>query len=56
MGEGTLKDFIETASSVSPFRVEDDFGNGFVRLRSEEAERRQAAHDIRSTEDIVIEA
>lgn len=56
MGEGTLKDFIETASSVSPFRIEDDFGNGFVRLRSEEAERRQAAHDIRSTEDIVIEA
>ena len=25
------------------------------RLRSAEAERRQAAHDIRSTEDIVIE-
>lgn len=51
-----MKDFIETASSNSPFRVEDDFGSGFVRLRSEEAERRQAAHDIRSTEDIVIEA
>ena len=56
MAQDELKDFIETASSVSPFRVEDDFGGGFVRLRSEEAERRQAAHDIRSTEDIVIEA
>lgn len=56
MEDGKLKDFIETASSVSPFRVEDDFGNGFVRLRSEEAERRQAAHDIRSSEDVVIEA
>lgn len=56
MSVDTLKDFIETASSSSPFRVEDDFGDGFVRLRSEEAERRQAAHDIRSTEDIVIEA
>lgn len=56
MSEDALKSFIETASSVSPFRVEDDFGNGFVRLRSEEAERRQAAHDIRSSEDVVIEA
>lgn len=56
MSNDTLKDFIETASAVSPFRVEDDFGSGYVRLRSEEAERRQAAHDIRSTEDIVIEA
>ena len=51
-----MTDFIETASAVSPFRVESDFGNGFVRLRSEEAERRQAAQDIRCTEDIIIEA
>ena len=28
---------------------------GFVRLRSSEAERRQAAQDIRSSEDIIIE-
>ena len=56
MSTDALTDFIETASSSSPFRVENDFGNGFVRLRTEEAERRQAAHDIRSTEDIVIEA
>lgn len=56
MPDERLKEFIETASGVSPFRVEDDFGNGFVRLRTEEAERRQAAHDIRCTEDVVIEA
>ena len=56
MSSEELKDFIETASSVSPFRVEDDFGGGYVRLRSEEAERRQAIHDIRSSEDVVIEA
>ncbi|HIT45922.1 MAG TPA: ATP-binding protein [Candidatus Aphodovivens excrementavium] len=56
MSNQELTDFIETASSVSPFRVESDFGNGFVRLRSEEAERRQAAQDIRCTEDIIIEA
>lgn len=39
----------------SHLRVETDLGDGFVRLRTSEAERRQAAHDIRSTEDIVIE-
>lgn len=55
MADASLQEFIETASNVSPFRVEDDFGEGFVRLRSEEAERRQAAHDIRSSEDAVIE-
>lgn len=56
MNGDNLQDFIETASSVLPFRVESDFGGGYVRLRSEEAERRQAAHDIRAVEDIVIEA
>ena len=56
MGDESLAEFIETAGSGSPFRVEADFGQGFVRLRSEEAERRQAAHDIRSSEDVVIEA
>lgn len=56
MDNDNLKDFIETASKVSPFRVENDYGGGYVRLRSEEAERRQAIHDIRSSEDVVIEA
>lgn len=36
-------------------RVEKNLGQGFVRLRVAEAERRQAAHDIRCSEDIVIE-
>lgn len=36
-------------------RVEADLGHGFVRLLTAEAERRQAAHDIRSCEDAVIE-
>ncbi len=30
-------------------------GGGFVRLKRSEAEKRQAAQDIRSTEDVVIE-
>ena len=36
-------------------RVEESLGAGYVRLRVAEAERRQAKHDIRSVEDIVIE-
>ena len=36
-------------------RVEDDLGDGFVRLRVSEAERRQAKQDIRCVEDAVIE-
>ncbi|MEG0218128.1 MAG: ATP-binding protein [Raoultibacter sp.] len=50
-----LTEFIEEAGGASHLRVEDDLGEGYVRLRSSEAERRQARHDIRSTEDIVIE-
>ena len=57
VGEGTLTRLHRNRRAVSRrLRVEDDLGDGFVRLRSAEAERRQAAHDIRSTEDIVIEA
>lgn len=50
-----LKRFIVEAGSGSHLRVEDDLGDGFVRLLAAEAERRQAKHDIRGTEDIVIE-
>lgn len=55
MAEEPLEQFIENVVGESHLRVEKDLGDGFVRLRSAEAERRQAAHDIRSSEDIVIE-
>lgn len=55
MEDHSLTSFIEEVCGESHLRVEDDLGDGFVRLRSAEAERRQARHDIRSTEDIVIE-
>lgn len=55
MSEGTLIDFIESVSGGAHLRVEENLGNGFVRLRISEAERRQAKHDIRCVEDIVIE-
>ena len=55
MADASLEGFVERVCGESRLRVEADLGDGFVRLRSAEAERRQAAHDIRSTEDIVIE-
>ncbi len=55
MSERSLVDFVKTFSSGSNLAVEDDLGRGFVRLQTAEAERRQAKHDIRSVEDIVIE-
>ena len=55
MADDSLADFIDEASSESRLRVDEDLGGGFVRLRLTEAERRQAAQDVRSSEDILIE-
>ncbi|MDR2106876.1 MAG: ATP-binding protein, partial [Coriobacteriales bacterium] len=55
MADDKLIDFIEQVSGGLHLRVEENLGGGFVRLRSEEAERRQAKHDIRQVEDIIIE-
>lgn len=51
----SLEQFVEEVSGTSHLRVEHDFGGGFVRLRTSEAERRQAAQDIRCSEDILVE-
>ncbi len=50
-----LIDFVSSVSGETYLKVEESFGDGFVRLRTSEAERRQAKHDIRSFEDIVVE-
>jgi len=50
-----LIDFVTSVSGDGYLKVEETLGDGFVRLRVPEAERRQAKHDIRSFEDIVIE-
>ncbi len=55
MGTSSLETFVESVSGGNHLRVEHDFGDGFVRLRTSEAERRQAAQDIRNTESIVLE-
>lgn len=57
MGEdaGSLADFVALTGHAGKLRVEESLGGGFVRLRVDEAERRQAKHDIRSVEDAAIE-
>lgn len=50
-----LLEFVGAVSGEAYLKVEENLGEGFVRLRTSEAERRQAKHDIRSVEDIVVE-
>ncbi|MBF0911489.1 MAG: ATP-binding protein [Atopobiaceae bacterium] len=50
-----LTGFVASMGGERALRVEESLGAGYVRLRVAEAERRQAKHDIRSVEDIVIE-
>ena len=52
---GDLLGFVERVVGEGPLRVEESLGEGFVRLRVSEAERRQAKHDIRWVEDAVVE-
>lgn len=52
--EGLLA-FVAQMGGERQLRVEESLGDGYVRLRVAEAERRQAKHDIRCVEDIVIE-
>lgn len=52
---GDLADFVTDVIGSSAVRVEENLGSGYVRLVVDEAERRQAKHDIRCAEDIVIE-
>lgn len=51
----SLINFISTIAGDDHLKVEENLGDGFVRLRTAEAERRQAKHDIQGVEDIVIE-
>ena len=55
MDATSLEEFVKDVNGTGHLRVEQDFGDGFVRLQTSEAERRQAAQDIRCSEDIVIE-
>lgn len=50
-----LLNFVANLTGDQYLKVEEDLGQGFVRLNVSEAERRQARHDIQSMEDIVLE-
>jgi hypothetical protein len=47
--------FFNDLNITNNLRVEEDLGNGFVRLKISESDRRQALQDIKSVEDVVIE-
>lgn len=55
MSSDDLIGFVSAVSGDTFLKVEESLGDGFVRLKISEAERRQAKHDIRSFEDIVVE-
>lgn len=55
MTDESLESFVERVNGTSHLRIEYDFGDGFVRLQTSEAERRQAIQDIRTSENIVLE-
>jgi hypothetical protein len=51
----SLMDLVASVAGEAYLKVEENLGDGYVRLRVSEAERRQAKHDIRNFEDVVIE-
>jgi hypothetical protein len=51
----SLLGFVSAVSGDTYVKVEENLGDGYVRLKISEAERRQAKHDIRSFEDVVVE-
>jgi len=51
----SLIDFVSAVSGDEFLKVEESLGDGYVRLKVAEAERRQAQHDIRGFEDVVVE-
>ena len=50
-----LLSFVTSVSGDSFLKVEENLGDGYVRLKVSEAERRQAKHDIRCVEDVIVE-
>ena len=50
-----LTRFLSDLDIKDKLNVEEDLGNGYVKLKISEAERRQALQDIHTVEDIIIE-
>lgn len=54
-GAESLSAFVDKVTGSNTQRISEALGEGFVRLKLGEAEKRQALQDIRCTEDAVIE-
>jgi len=50
-----LNKFLDQLNIKDALSIEEDLGNGYVRLKISEAERRQALQDINCVEDIIVE-
>ena len=50
-----LNKFLDQLNIKDSLSIEEDLGNGYVRLKISEAERRQALQDINCVEDIIVE-
>jgi len=50
-----LKKFLSELNIKDSLNIEEDLGDGYVRLKISEAERRQALQDISCVEDIILE-
>ncbi len=50
-----LLEFVTNLTGDQVLKIEEDLGSGYYKLNITEAERRQARHDIRSIEDVVVE-
>ncbi len=50
-----LNRFLSDLDIKNKLNIEEDLGNGYVKLKISEAERRQALQDIHTVEDIIIE-
>jgi len=50
-----LLDFVSDVAGESMRKIEETLGDGYVRLHISEAERRQAKHDVRCVEDVIVE-
>ena len=48
-------DFISSLESKKFLKIEKDLGEGFFRLNTSEAQKRQARHDIKCVQDCVVE-
>ena len=50
-----LKKFLAELNIKESLNIEEDLGDGYVKLKISEAERRQALQDINCVEDIIVE-